>query len=80
MDELERDGLNINEDYVMLNQKLLHEITSKKIDADQTVYYTIENDLIHDYYVDINEAQGPIAGMLPALDLAALLFAGNFKY
>lgn len=71
--------LHINEDYIMLNQRLQYEILSGKIDKEQTVYYTMKNDLINEYYVDINDAPGPIAGMLRAMDLSETLFVSQFK-
>ncbi|AKG74411.1 hypothetical protein [Salinicoccus halodurans] len=71
--------LHINIEYVMLNQNLLHDMVTGKIDKDGTVYYTMENDLIDNYYVDINAVPGQVAGMMTAMELSETLLSSQFR-
>lgn len=71
--------LHINIEYVMLNQNLLHDMVTGKIDKDDIVYYTMENNLIDNYYADINAASGQIAGMMTAMELSETLLHSQFK-
>lgn len=71
--------LHINIEYVMLNQNLLHDMVTGKIDKDDTVYYTMENNLIDNYYADINEVPGQISGMMTAMELSETLLNSQFK-
>ncbi|WP_411842102.1 hypothetical protein [Salinicoccus sp. HZC-1] len=71
--------LHINEDYIMLNQRLQHQIMTGKIDKADTMYVTMENGLVDDYYADINDVPGQVAGMMTALELSRELFKANFR-
>ncbi|WP_020006233.1 hypothetical protein [Salinicoccus albus] len=71
--------LHINEHYIMLNQQLLHDMVTGKIDKDDTVYYTMENELINNYYSDINAVPGQMAGMMTAMELSETLLNSQFK-
>ncbi len=71
--------LNINEHYVILNHKLQQAIVSGKIDKYQPLYYTMENGLIVDYYTDLNDVPGAVAGMLNAIELSETLLISHFE-
>jgi len=71
--------LHINVAYIMLNQNLLHDMVTGEIDRDDTVYYTMKNDQIDNYYADINDVPGQVAGMLTAFELSETLLNSQFK-
>ncbi|MFB9861043.1 hypothetical protein ACFPFV_09355 [Salinicoccus siamensis] len=71
--------LNINEHYVMLNHKLQQAMVADEIDKYQPPYYTMENDLIFDYYTDLNDVPGAVAGMLNAIELSETLLVSHFE-
>jgi len=71
--------LNINEHYIILNQRLLHDMVTGKNDKDDTVYYTVEDDLIKNYYAEINDAPGSISGMMTAMELSETLLFSQFE-
>lgn len=71
--------LNINEHYIILNQLLLQEMVTGGIDKVATLYYTTENDLIDNYYADINDAPGQISGMMAAMELCETLLFSQFE-
>lgn len=50
-----------------------------KIDRDDTVYYTMKNNQIDNYYADINDVPGQVAGMLTAFELSETLLNSQFK-
>lgn len=71
--------LHINVAYILLNQNLLHDMVTGKIDRDDTVYYTMKNNQIDNYYADINDVPGQVAGMLTAFELSETLLNSQFK-
>lgn len=71
--------LHINVAYILLNQNLLHDMVTGKIDRDDTVYYTMKNNQIDNYYADINAVPGQVAGMLTAFELSETLLNSQFR-
>lgn len=71
--------LHINMLYVMLNQNLLQDMVAEKIDKDDTIYYTMKNGLIDNYYADINKVPGLLAGMMTAMELSRELATSQFR-
>lgn len=71
--------LHINVAYILLNQNLLHDMVTGKIDRDNTVYYTMKNNQIDKYYADINDVPGQVAGMLTAFELSETLLNSQFR-
>ena len=67
--------LHINEDYIFLN----HDMVTGEIDRDDTVYYTTSDGLIDNYYADINDAPGQVAGMMTAFELSETLLNSQFR-
>lgn len=71
--------LHINEDYIFLNQYLLHDMVTGEIDKDDTVYFTMKDGLIDNYYADINDVPGQVAGMMTAFELSETLLNSQFR-
>ncbi|AKG74183.1 hypothetical protein [Salinicoccus halodurans] len=71
--------LHINVAYILLNQNLLHDMVTGNIDRDDTVYYTMKNNQIDNYYADINDVPGQVTGMLTAFELSETLLNSQFR-